>query len=177
MAGNGVSQAYNFAETGQNNMRYNKAPRIKEFPNEAPKPVVKPHLVKKSRNQLILEARVANARAMKTLIISIVLLSFIGLLIYSRIQLDQVSRQIEKEQSQLSVMESENTRLNMKLDSVTSLDKVEDYAVNTLGMVKQNEYQVEYVNLKGADKVVLSGGKEASSKSGFNFINIWNKVF
>lgn len=46
----------------------------------------------------------------------------------------------------------------MQLNSLASLDKVEDYAINKLGMVKQESYQVEYIDLAMDDKVVLANG-------------------
>ena len=52
----------------------------------------------------------------------------------------------------------------MQLNSLASLDKVEDYAINKLGMVKQEGYQVEYIDLALDDKVVLANGTTPSEK-------------
>ena len=54
-------------------------------------------------------------------------------------------------------------RLSMKLDSMISLEHVEEYAENTLGMTKVEGYQMEYIDLSGNDKVVLSGDKTLSA--------------
>ena len=54
---------------------------------------------------------------------------------------------------------SETVRLQMQLNSIVSIDKVKDYAENTLGMVKIESSQVEYIDLSGENKVILSGNK------------------
>ena len=54
-------------------------------------------------------------------------------------------------------------RLSMKRYSMISLEHVEEYAENTLGMTKVEGYQMEYIDLSGSDKVVLSGDKTLSA--------------
>ena len=101
-----------------------------------------------------------------------------GLSIFSRIQLDEIKREISAQQSKINIIESENTKLEMKLNSMVSLDKVDDYAQNTLGMVKQEGYQVDYVNLSGSDEVLVSGGKTIkNAKKKLDISKIWNISF
>ena len=50
----------------------------------------------------------------------------------------------------------------MQIDSVISLKNVEDYAQTQLGMVKMESHQIEYIDLSGEDRVVLSGEKMLS---------------
>ena len=88
-----------------------------------------------------------------------VFFSLIAFQIYSRVQVDELDRQLDTINSEISILDSENTRLNMQLDSIISLDKVDEYAQNTLGMVKVENYQVSYVDLSKGDKVSVSGGK------------------
>ena len=87
------------------------------------------------------------------------LLAILGMLIYMQAKLDNVNRQIARTQQTLEETKSETVRLQMELNSIISIDKVEDYAVNTLGMVKIESGQVEYIDLSGEDKVILSGNK------------------
>ena len=51
----------------------------------------------------------------------------------------------------------------MELDSAISLEKVDDYAQNVLGMVKVENYQISYIDISGGDTVTQSGGKVQKS--------------
>ncbi len=121
----------------------------------APRPqIVKKQ--KKSKAQLKREARAANAKAFRVVSITCFLLLAFGILIMGRAQLTEKSDQLAKLEKQLSIAQSENTRLNMELDSRVSLDNVETYARDILGMAKQEKYQIEYVDLSIGNKLVLS---------------------
>lgn len=74
----------------------------------------------------------------------------------ARAELTEQSDRLAKLEKQLTVAQSENTRLNMELDSRVSLDNVETYARDVLGMSKQERYQIEYIDLSGGNKLVLS---------------------
>ncbi|MEG0546454.1 MAG: hypothetical protein RR552_04610 [Oscillospiraceae bacterium] len=114
---------------------------------------------KKTQQQAKKEMRASSLRAFKILSISMVLLSLLAGLLYSRLRVDEISRDINRTKTQLSAVQSENVRLNMQLDSMISLDKVETIAQNNLGMVKMDNHQIEYIDLSGEDKVVGSGEK------------------
>ena len=170
---------YNRLNRNINSRATNTASNIRQMPQAAPAPQKKPKVVRKTRAQIKAETRRANLRAFKALACAFILLGFVGLVIFSRVQLDEISRDISNTQSKMNVLQSENTRLEMQLNSMVSLDKVDDYAQNTLGMVKQEGYQVEYINLSGSDEVLVSGGKmvpkEADKK--FNINKFWNISF
>ena len=104
-------------------------------------------------------------RAAKVLTVAAVLLSLFAALLYSKLRVDELDRQIAKTESNLTAAQAETVRLNMQLDSTISLEKVDDYAQNVLGMVKAENYQIEYIDLSGDDKVTVSGGKASSSDS------------
>lgn len=112
--------------------------------------------VKKSDAQLKKEARAANVKAIRVVFITCLLLLAVGLLIMARAELTEQSDRLAKLEKQLTVAQSENTRLNMELDSRVSLDNVETYARDVLGMSKQERYQIEYIDLSGGNKLVLS---------------------
>lgn len=133
-----------------------RRPRPKEVPTN-------PRVVRKSKAALRRETRQARAQAIKLLSIAAVLLILLGFQVYGHVRVEELNRQIETVNSSISVMESENTRLTMDLNASASLNKVEDYAVNTLGMVKVQNYQVNYLNLSGGDSVEVSGGKSHQS--------------
>ena len=53
----------------------------------------------------------------------------------------------KRQESNLTAAKAETVRLNMQLDSTISREKVDDYAQNVLGMVKAENYQIEYIDL------------------------------
>lgn len=135
----------------------NTAPVRKDLPVERPKP----QLVRKKRKstaQLRAEARVSARQAVRICVISGVLLLMLSMMIYSRVEITKLDHEIGTYQRELNVARSEGTRLSMQLSSMVSLDKVEQYASEKLGMVQQQKHQVEYIDMSdGQDKVVKSG--------------------
>lgn len=111
------------------------------------------------------EMRVGAQQTAKILVIAFCLLSMFAALLYSRLRVDELTREIDSANAQLSVAQGENVRLNMKLDSMISLERVEEYAKNELGMTKVEGYQIEYIDLSGADTVTVSGDKSVKSLS------------
>ena len=118
---------------------------------------------KKTAAEAKREMQLASRKAAKILAISIFLLSMLAALLYSRLRVDELTREVNTVTSQLTEAQGENVRLSMKLDSMISLEHVEEYAENTLGMTKVEGYQMEYIDLSGSDKVVLSGDKTLSA--------------
>ena len=116
----------------QRNYYGTAAPKVQPIPQATPRPKV----VRKSRAAQKRETRRARAQAIKLMAIATVLFLVLGFQIYSHVRVEELNRQIETTNSSISVMQSENTRLKMDLNASASLDKVEDYAVNELGMVK-----------------------------------------
>lgn len=111
-------------------------------------------------------------KTLKIFAVAGICLLFLGAVIYSTLQLDEINRDIASVDKKISIAQSEKVRLNMELNSIVSLDKVEDYAANTLGMSKVQSYQVVYVDLSSSDRVIMAGGKETDST---NVINSENK--
>ncbi len=115
----------------------------------------------KRKNKLnnIVPAQVRKNSVVKAGAVLLSLLAVLGMLIYMQAKLDDVNRQIARNKKTLEETMSETVRLQMQLNSIISIDKVEDYATNTLGMVKIESGQVEYIDLSGDDMVILSGNK------------------
>lgn len=134
------------------------APKIKEEPKKAPqlKLVQQP---KPTRAQIQNEARQSAMQARKILAVACAVIIFMAMVIYSRVQLDEINREIQQVESAMKIAQSDTVRLNNSLSSVISINKVEDYALNVLGMVKVQDYQVVYVDLLGEDSVVMANGK------------------
>ena len=97
-------------------------------------------------------------------------------LLYGRIKVDELDRQISAAETKITTAQSENVRLNMQLDSMISLENVEEYARDNLGMVKMESYQIEYIDLSGTDKVTLSGSKTLNANSSSLYSKIMEYV-
>lgn len=143
----------------------NAARKIVELPPfEQPEQEARMKLVKRKKKsvaQAKAEMRAASLRSFKVIAVAVFLLSMFAALLYSKLRVDELDRQINRTQTGLTAAQSENVKLNMQLDSMISLEKVEDYAQNTLGMVKVENYQITYLDLSGQDAVHVSGGKRA----------------
>jgi cell division protein FtsL len=145
-------------------MKTGTAANISTAPKKRPeekKPQMRVVVNNKRKNKInnIVPAVVRKNSIVKAGVVLLSLLMVLGMLIYMQAKLDDVNRQIARSQKTLEETMSETVRLQMKLNSIISIDKVEDYAVNTLGMVKIESGQVEYIDLSGEDKVILSGNK------------------
>lgn len=136
-----------------------EAPATRPAPQKQPGQVPRPKVVRKTKKQLRAETRRARAKAIQILAFATVFFSVMVFQIYSQVRVDELDREISAVNASINVVESENTRLNMDLDANVSLDKVEEYAQDVLGMVKVEDYQVNYVNLSEGDTVEVSGGK------------------
>ncbi len=66
---------------------------------------------------------------------------------------------------------SNGVRMKAELDGRTSIESVEDYAENVLGLKKLDKSQVEYVSLQNSDIIEIA---ETESNA---FVNIRNKFY
>ncbi len=141
--------------------QYGSAAPVRQ-PRRQPEPrrQVQPKVVTRSKKEIRAEEYKVNGKAFRVVLACTILFMLIGFQIYSQVKVDEINREIANVNSKIEVVESENTRLNMELDSRISLDKVDDYAQNVLGMVKVENYQVSYVDFSGGDTVTISGGKQ-----------------
>ncbi len=145
--------------------RKNPQPRRKQQPPQTSQQLFLVELISimkknKPSKTAVAQTRVSAFKALKTIAIALVLFSMISSLIYCRVAIDNIGREITTVDSRISEAKSEQVRLQTQLDSMISLDKVEDYAVNVLGMVKLENYKITYFSVCGDDQVVFSGNKE-----------------
>ena len=71
---------------------------------------------------------------------------FFGVL-HTYAQKNELNHAISNLESQLSVAQSENTRINSELNSLVSMSMIEKYAVEELGMTKMQTQQIRYINV------------------------------
>ena len=100
-----------------------------------------------------------NKKAFKTAVnvlsIAIAISMIIGV-VYTNSCITEITTGITDVQKQITELESEKAYLNFTLESRMSLNDIENYAVNVLGMVKMDSAQVEYVEVESENKVELN---------------------
>lgn len=132
-----------------------KAPTPKQQINQKPKLIKH----KKTKSEIKSEMRLNIKNSTKVFIVSAICFVFISSLIYSRVNLDELTRDISSLQAEIEIEQSETIRLKMALNSKVSVERIEDYAENVLGMVKLEAYHADYIDLSSGDEIVISGGK------------------
>ena len=135
-------------------------------------PAEKNNVIALPQEQLEKNARpkLRPARLASSLAVLLVILGTVGSLVYGQVRLTELTDSINQAEKDLSEQESVYTQLQMKSGSVLSLDSVEDYAKNSLGMRKAENSQIEYISMAEQDEgtVLQSSGEENL------FEKIWN---
>lgn len=128
-------------------------------------------LVRKKRSHVKREMRVTFRRALALVLLCAMLFTPIISFVHARVQLDNISREINRTKALIAEQQSEKTRLTAELNSLMTIDRIEDYAENVLGMVKVGPYNIEYYDFSGEDAVVLSGGRSYDGVEEPSFID------
>ncbi len=157
---------------------YNRNSNIVNFngsaaPKRAPQPQKKPQLtlVKqtvRTAAQVRRQTAEDTKKAIKIMVIATAILMFMAMAIYSRVQLDEINREINSIENKMELAQSDTIKLNNELNSIVSINNVENYATNVLGMVKVQDYQVVYVDLSQNDYVEKANGKDTGLSSVIN---------
>lgn len=145
-------------------MNENIAYDLDRFSSAAPKkektvqqPAARPMLVKpqrKTAQELRAERRFNLIKIAKFVVVAAVCFAFIASNINYRVQINELNGEIVSLDKELNEKRSENTRLNMALNSKISLENVQDYAENVLGMVKRERYQIIYFDLETGNEII-----------------------
>ncbi|MBR5521344.1 MAG: hypothetical protein IKU54_05040 [Oscillospiraceae bacterium] len=117
------------------------------------------HIARKEKKQ----SAVINAQAKFSLgkrILNIfsmaVMLALVIAVVATNASITAYSTKIADEQAAIVQLESEKSYLEFTLESRMSLNEIENYAINTLGMVKMDATQKKYVELESENKIVVS---------------------
>jgi cell division protein FtsB len=106
----------------------------------------------------------------KGVAVALLIFSALFAVMLSNVRLASLNDQISAAQTQLQNQKGEQVRLNMELESRMSLQNVENYAVNKLGLQKTDQFQVQYVHISDQDKV------EVTPKGGNIFTNLIGRI-
>ena len=102
---------------------------------------------KKSRSQLAAEQRAGFAMVLKICIAAVLSMAMLFGILYNNAKKNELTHEIAALQTELSVAQSENTRLNSELDSMVSMSMIDQYAVEKLGMTKMKSNQIRYIDV------------------------------
>ncbi len=94
------------------------------------------------------------------IIVSLTVLTIVTIMISSQVYIAELTEQISTTQVELAEKQSEYTQLSMRVESELSLNQVNDYATNVLGMAPTEDYQIQYINIGVGDtgEVVHNSG-------------------
>lgn len=121
-------------------------------PQRAPvrKPLKKPFIIKekpRSKEELRLSAKYSLITMLKTFFVSAVILFFIGTLIFGRVKVVDYAAKAQELSARYDEAVSENVRLSSEVASKYSAGNISDYAENELGMVKKDDFQINYFSV------------------------------
>lgn len=100
-----------------------------------------------------------------TLFAAIVCTVLFMFIIINMVKLNEEGREVVVLRSNLAKLQTQITELSDKLEQKNDLRFIEEYAVNTLGMVKTDQLSKQYVSLAADDKIELVSGDEQSSQA------------
>lgn len=122
--------------------------------------------------------RASSISSLKVIACVFFVFSFVCLAIYLNVTLDETATEIASVEKSIDIAKSENVRLLSALEGMVSIDKIEDYAENNLGMVKLENYKITYFESDEGNHVVVSGGKSYSeSQAGTKLKNLTEYIF
>lgn len=78
------------------------------------------------------------------------------MMLYSQVCLSELTMQIGEKTTELEEAKSENVRLQSNLDNMVTLSKVEESAVNELGLQKTQKSQVKYITTNSENMVEVA---------------------
>ena len=82
-----------------------------------------------------------------------------SLMVYNRVYLNELTREINTLNSQLAILESENLRYSSLLESSVSLRAIAQQA-EEMGMVRGDVYRTTYIYLYEGDQIIHFGQQE-----------------
>lgn len=94
-------------------------------------------------------------QALKILIVSALALALFFVVINSYVQLNEVYSDISAASTELNELRSENVRMQTELEGQASIRNIKEYAEEKLGLVKIDQSQIQYIQIKTEDEVIV----------------------
>ena len=142
-------------------------------PRELQRPQQRDNIIQLPREQLEKNSRpkLQPFRALSTLLFGAAVVAVMGCMIYSQAELNELTTKLNEKTKILTESQSVYTQVKMKSDAQLSLDTVEKYAKDELGMKKIDAAQVEYVSMSEGDKGAVLQENQADLLT-----SLWNSL-
>lgn len=120
----------------------------------------------KSREELIVNEKLARKQMFVIVsVIAVVAVMFFGMLFTYAVK-NEYTRQIAALKTELSREVNQNICTSSELEALVTIEQIEDYAVNKLGMVKLESDQVKYIDVeKYKDARIASLSEQAQEEA------------
>lgn len=102
------------------------------------------------RERLEITERQSVLSTLKIMAVAVLSIVVIGSLVFQRVTINDLSRQISEKQVELDEAKSENTRLSLKLESLKTPKIVGEFA-ESKGMIQRDSYTINYFDLSSED--------------------------
>lgn len=154
-----INTQYQYSSYGNLATKVQTLPRYEEMPLERTAPRTQ------EKTKAIPQAVPRTKQALAPVAIGGFLLAgaLLVSMLYMQIQLTQVTAEAASLNSQISTLETENSKLKIKHESAFNFTEIETYAVNELGMQEPRSGQVVYVNSTAADKAIVLADQEKTT--------------
>ena len=110
----------------------------------------------KMPERTIVQKKVKQKAALKVfnmLAVCVITLSLLSVVLYSRVQINEMGDQIIAAREDLDVANTEYTRMQLELEAKTSIKNVEEYAKQNLNMYKLEQNQIEFITVPDETEV------------------------
>ncbi len=103
---------------------------------------------RKSKKELISQQRISFKKAAVIMITAVLSMAMLFSVLHSYAKKNELTYEINNLETELSVAESENTRINSELNALVSVSMIDKYAVEKLGMTKMQSSQIRYIDVE-----------------------------
>ena len=150
-------------------------PRKVEEPEQQPNQPKENNLIKMPQEHLDKTTqkrrRAKNHGAVKKVVLMGMGAAVCAFLIFNQVRLAELTSEIEATNKALEESQSLHIQYQMQTDSQLSPSAVEEYATKNLGMAKEEQTQMEYIELSSDDKGVVIQAEDPNwIVSGWNFL-------
>ena len=116
------------------------------------------HIARKEKKESVIinaQTKFSFGRNLLKLVSLAAVLALVVAVIATNAAITAYTTDISSENKKITQLESEKSYLEFTLESRMSLDEIESYAINTLGMVKMDSTQRKYVELESENMLVV----------------------
>lgn len=98
-------------------------------------------------------AEIQTVSAIKAFLLAVAALCLLCAILYGKVEISKLYGENAALNRQLTNLKSSNVALETQLEEKTSLQAIEDYAENTLGLKKLDNSQKDYVHVQKENKI------------------------